>query len=50
MCLGEAHSLLREGGKGKGSKGEGRGREEPILDGMAREDLPQEVTFKLKIE
>lgn len=31
-------------------KGEGKGREGPILDGVAREDLLQEVTFKLRNE
>lgn len=35
--------------QGKKWKGEAQGREGPILDGVAREDL-QEATFKLRTE
>lgn len=48
-CVEEAHALLKRGAGAEG-QGEGRGREGPILDGGAREELPQEVAFKLKSE
>lgn len=49
MCLEDAHSRLREGVRKERWKEEGSWGE-LILDGVAKEDLPQEVTFKLRTE
>lgn len=37
----------KEGKRGRGEN-RGEGNRRPILDGVARDDLPVEVTFKLR--